>query len=105
MFPREPVRARLYALIAPVAALLVGYGIVSEAQAALWIGLATAVLGTLAVESARAHVVPIPQAPDDTGAGEVKAVLLTACGIALGLILAGLAFWAFQANNFPVGLA
>lgn len=43
----EPVRLWLYGLMAPVMAILVGYGVLSDAQASMWITLATAALGII----------------------------------------------------------
>lgn len=43
----EPVRLWLYGIAAPLAAIGVGYGVLSEAQASMWITLAGAVLGVL----------------------------------------------------------
>lgn len=54
----EPVRAYLYGLLAPVVAVLVGYGFLDNESAPLWIALATAVLGVPAVELARRRVTP-----------------------------------------------
>lgn len=56
---KEPVRLYLYGLLFPLAALLVAYGIVSGADAPLWIALVEAVLGVGAVESARGRVTPV----------------------------------------------
>ncbi|WP_306365297.1 hypothetical protein [Nocardia sp. CC227C] len=39
------VRGRLYALLAPVQVLLVTFGLLNDSAAALWISVATAVLG------------------------------------------------------------
>lgn len=39
------VRTYIYSLVQPVSALLSAYGIVNDATAALWVGLAGAVLG------------------------------------------------------------
>ena len=36
----EHVRAYIYRLLTPVAALLIFYGVISEAEAALWVELA-----------------------------------------------------------------
>lgn len=55
----EPVRRYLYSLLAPLASVLVVYGIASETIVATWIGLVTAVLGIPAVEAARARVTPL----------------------------------------------
>lgn len=52
----EPVRLWLYGLIAPVVALLVLQGVVSDEAAPLWIALATAVLTVTGAEAARSKV-------------------------------------------------
>lgn len=54
----EPVRKYLYALLVPLTAVLVYYGIVDNESAPLWIAVATAVLGPTAVETARNKVTP-----------------------------------------------
>lgn len=64
----EPVRRYLYSLLAPLATILVVYGIASEEIAATWIGLATAILGVPAVEAARARVTPTAGLPRSYGA-------------------------------------
>lgn len=43
----EPVRLWLYGIAAPLAAIGVGYGVLSDAQASMWITLAGAVLGVV----------------------------------------------------------
>lgn len=63
----EPVRSYLYTLLAPVVALLVFYGVVSDAAAPLWIGVLTAVLGVPAVEVARKKVTVLPPGKDPEG--------------------------------------
>lgn len=55
----EPVRRYLYGLLAPLATLLVALGVTTDAQVALWVGVATAVLGVPAVETARSKVTPV----------------------------------------------
>jgi hypothetical protein len=40
------VRAYLYRVLNAVVPLLVGYGVIEDAKAAIWIGLGAAVLGT-----------------------------------------------------------
>lgn len=55
---REPVRAYLYGLLAPGAAVAVGYGLLSSNQAALWLALGGVVLVPGATELARAKVTP-----------------------------------------------
>jgi hypothetical protein len=49
----EPVRRALYPVAAAVVALLVGYGVLSDATAVLWLGLAAAVLIPVGTEVAR----------------------------------------------------
>jgi hypothetical protein len=41
----EPRRKAIYGVLAPLMALLIGYGILDEAQAALWSALVVAVAG------------------------------------------------------------
>jgi hypothetical protein len=55
----EPVRAYLYPVLLAVVGVLVGYGIIEQTQAALWIALGAALLGVPAVESARSKVTPV----------------------------------------------
>lgn len=55
---REPVRAYLYGLLAPGAALAVAYGVTSQDRAALWIALGGVVLVPGAAELARRRVTP-----------------------------------------------
>jgi len=50
----EPVRRALYPVVVAVVALLVAYGVIDAERAPLWIGLAVAILGPAAVETARA---------------------------------------------------
>jgi hypothetical protein len=52
----EPVRLYLGGVLAAVVALLVGYGMWTEAQAALWGALGTAVLGIPTMELVRGAV-------------------------------------------------
>lgn len=54
----EPVRLYLYAVLVPALAVAIGYGLLTGAQAALWLALAAAVLGVPATEAARARVSP-----------------------------------------------
>lgn len=54
----EPVRLYIYGTIAPVVGVLVAYGIVDSAKAALWIALGTAILGVGGTEIARSKVSP-----------------------------------------------
>jgi hypothetical protein len=55
---REPVRAYLYGLLFPGAALAVAYGLVAEDKASLWIAFGGVVLVPGAAELARAKVTP-----------------------------------------------
>jgi hypothetical protein len=55
----EPVRAYLYPVLLAVVGVLVGYGIIEQTQAALWIALGAALLGVPAVERARSKVTPV----------------------------------------------
>lgn len=55
---REPVRAYLYGLLAPGAALAVAYGVISQDKAALWIAVGGVVLVPGAAELARRRVTP-----------------------------------------------
>lgn len=65
---REPVRVWLYGLLAPVLALLVAYGLLSDGEAQLWFLVAAAALGTpVAVERARARVSPVGKAGTSDG--------------------------------------
>lgn len=43
--PSERVRAYIYAVLVAAVPLLIGYGILSAEEGALWLGLAGAVLG------------------------------------------------------------
>lgn len=52
----EPVRNWLYGVLTPGVALLVGYGVLNDEQAPLWIAAATAALGFPAAEIARTRV-------------------------------------------------
>lgn len=51
----ERMRAYLYRIGVALVPLLVGYGVVAESQAALWLGLLGAVLATGEVALAAAH--------------------------------------------------
>lgn len=76
---REPVRAYLYGLLAPAAALGVAYGLTTADKAALWIALGGVVLVPGAAELARRRVTPtddprtkagkpaelVPETPDE----------------------------------------
>lgn len=55
---REPVRAYLYGLLTPGAALAVAYGLLEQNKAALWIALGGVVLVPGAAELARRKVTP-----------------------------------------------
>lgn len=56
---REPVRARLYAIGAAVVAALIVYGVHDSEQAAVWLGVGSAILGVVGTESARKRVKPV----------------------------------------------
>ncbi len=64
---REPVRAYLYGLLAPGAALAVAYGVVEHDKAALWIALGGVVLVPGAAELARRQVTPTSDPRTKTG--------------------------------------
>lgn len=49
----EPIRRALYPIAVALVALLVGYGIIDDQRAVLWIGLAVAVLVPGGIEAAR----------------------------------------------------
>lgn len=55
---REPVRVYLYGVLLAGLALLVGYGVLTGEQFALWAALGAALLAVPAVEGARARVRP-----------------------------------------------
>ncbi len=56
----NPVRTYLYGVLGVVVVALVFYGVITEAEAALWLIVAGTVLGVpVAVEAARSHVVPL----------------------------------------------
>lgn len=55
----EPVRAYLGSLLVALVALLVGYGVLTGEQAALWLAFGTAALGVPAVRKARSRVRPV----------------------------------------------
>jgi hypothetical protein len=63
---REPVRAYLYGLLTPAAALAVAYGVLSANKAALWVAFGGVVLVPGAAELARRKVTPTkdPRTPD-----------------------------------------
>lgn len=54
----EPVRVYIYSVMVPALLVAVGYGLVSGAQATLWLTLAAAVLGVGSTEAARSNVTP-----------------------------------------------
>jgi hypothetical protein len=58
LWQREPVRVYLYAVAAAVLALLVAYGVLSDSLAAIWGGVAAAVLSLPVTEGVRAQVSP-----------------------------------------------
>lgn len=58
----EPVRVYVYGLAAALVALLVVYGVLDGAQAAVWLAVVTAVVSVPLVEGARARVTPSPPA-------------------------------------------
>ena len=64
---REPVRAYLYGLAVPGEALAVSYGLVNDAEGALWLGLVAALLLVPGVETVRAKVTPTAAPRDDAG--------------------------------------
>lgn len=64
---REPVRAYLYGLLAPAAALAVAYGLTTQDKAALWIALGGVVLVPGAAELARRKVTPTDDPRTKTG--------------------------------------
>lgn len=55
----NPVRTYMYGVLGPLVALLVGYDVVSAADAPRWLALGAAVLGVPATELARARVRPV----------------------------------------------
>jgi hypothetical protein len=55
----EPVRVRLYAVLVPLVAALVAYGILDGSQGPLWLAVGAAVLGATGTESARSKVSPL----------------------------------------------
>jgi len=57
----EPVRTYLYPVLLAVVGVLVGYGVLEQTQAALWIALGAALLGVPAVEKARSRVSPVAE--------------------------------------------
>jgi hypothetical protein len=62
---REPVRTYMYAVAGVVVLALVFYGVITDAEASLWMIVAATVLGVpAAVETARAKVTPTATSPD-----------------------------------------
>lgn len=55
----EPVRLWLYGLLGPALALLVVYGVVEDAEVALWTALGGAILVPVGAERARSLVSPV----------------------------------------------
>lgn len=68
---REPVRAYLYSVVGAVVALLVGLGVVTAEVAPLILGVASAVLGVVGVEVARAKVMPVEKVKQRYGRYDV----------------------------------
>lgn len=66
----EPLRLYIYSLLAPLAAVLVLYGVVDGNAVPLLIALATAVLGVAGTEAARAKVAS-PQTQENLRHGAV----------------------------------
>lgn len=64
---RNPVRVYLYGLLVPAEALAVSYGLLSDDQGMLWLGLGAAVLVVPGVELARAKVTPVAEPRNDAG--------------------------------------
>lgn len=67
----EPVRLYLYGVGLAVLLVLIGYGLLDGAKAALWSGLLVAVLGVPAVEGARRQVSPSPTSGRPVGGRHV----------------------------------
>jgi hypothetical protein len=59
---REPVRAWILGMLAPVLAILGFYGVMDANGAVLWGSLAVAVFGVTGTEIARSRVSPVPPA-------------------------------------------
>lgn len=64
---RQPVRSYLYGVLVPGEALAVSYGLVSDNQGVLWLGLGAAVLLVPAAEAARRKVTPTADPHDNEG--------------------------------------
>jgi hypothetical protein len=60
---REPVRAWILGMLAPVLAILGFYGIMDANGAVVWGSLAVAVFGVTGTEIARSRVSPVPPTP------------------------------------------
>jgi hypothetical protein len=58
LWQREPVRVYLYAVAAAVLGLLVAYGVLTDSLAAVWAGVAAAVLSLPVTEGVRSQVSP-----------------------------------------------
>ena len=63
---RQSTRAWLYRVVAAVIVLAAGYGLVSDSQTALWLGLAAALLGT------GTAVANTPRRPAPPGAARLR---------------------------------
>lgn len=57
------IRAAIYAILVALSAIAVGYGLVTQDEAALWLALATAILNMCGLLLARAHVTPDGASP------------------------------------------
>lgn len=57
----QPVRVYMYSVLVPLVALLVAFGILKSSDIDLILGVASAVLGTGAVEAAHNAVSPVNQ--------------------------------------------
>jgi hypothetical protein len=64
---RNPVRAYLYGCLVPGEALAVSYGLINDAQGALWLGLGAAVLLVPVTEAVRSQVTPSADPRDAAG--------------------------------------
>jgi hypothetical protein len=58
LWQREPVRVYLYTVAAAVLGLLVAYGVLTDSLAAVWAGVAAAVLSLPVTEGVRSQVSP-----------------------------------------------
>ena len=68
----EPVRLYLYGVGGALLLLLVGYGVLTGEQAALWSGVLLAATLAPAVEKARSKVTPPAALPDPPHAAELS---------------------------------